>query len=119
MCHRLLILTYFFLNLFLVGVGRNIYFISGKSIRENVKYNRNISSYSWVGLLGQPSGLAGGRVGTGGRVVWDWVNQYWADLTKNALFLEKRSCSSILAISGPSRPQKWIRLEILRRIHWV
>ena len=55
----------------------------------------------WVGLLGQPSGLAGGRVGTAGRVgpagrvvltvVWDWVNQYWADLTKNALFVEKRS----------------------------
>ena len=66
-------------------------------------------------VLGQPSGLAGGRVGPGGRDIWDWVNQYWADLTKNVLFIEKRSFWPILAISGPSRPQKWIRLEILHR----
>ena len=38
-------------------------------------------------VLGQPSGLAGGRVGPGGRDIWDWVNQYWADLTKNVLFM--------------------------------
>ena len=35
-----------------------------------------------------------------------------ADLAKNELFIEKRSFSSFLNISGPSRPQKWIRLEI-------
>ena len=39
-----------------------------------------------------------------------------ADLHENQLFPEKRSFRSILIISGPSRPQKWIRLEILRRI---
>ena len=33
--------------------------------------------------LGQASGLAGGWVGPAGRDMWDWVNQYWADLTKN------------------------------------
>ena len=37
-----------------------------------------------------------------------------ADLHENRLFLEKRCFRSILVISGPSRPQKWIRLEILR-----
>ena len=31
---------------------------------------------------------------------------------KNALFNEKRSFRPFLTISGPSRPQKWIRLEI-------
>ena len=36
---------------------------------------------------------------------------------KNALFNEKRSFRPFLTISGPSRPQKWIRLEILRNIH--
>ena len=36
-----------------------------------------------------------------------------ADLHENALFIEKRCFSTILVISGPSRPQKWIRLEIL------
>ena len=37
-----------------------------------------------------------------------------ADLQENQLFYEKRYFRSILVISGPSRPQKWIRLEILR-----
>ena len=38
-----------------------------------------------------------------------------ADLHENQLFIEKRCFRSILVISGPSRPQKWIRLEILHR----
>ena len=37
-----------------------------------------------------------------------------ADLHENRLFYEKRCFRPILVISGPSRPQKWIRLEILR-----
>ena len=37
-----------------------------------------------------------------------------ADLHENQLFIEKRRFRSIWVISGPSRPQKWIRLEILR-----
>ena len=37
-----------------------------------------------------------------------------ADLQENQLFYEQFYFSSILVISGPSRPQKWIRLEILR-----
>ena len=37
-----------------------------------------------------------------------------ADLHENLLFIEKRCFRSIFVISGPSRPQKWIRLEILR-----
>ena len=37
-----------------------------------------------------------------------------ADLHKNQLFIEKHCFTYILIISGPSRPQKWIRLEILR-----
>ena len=37
-----------------------------------------------------------------------------ADLHENALFIEKRCFRPILVILGPSRPQKWIRLEILR-----
>ena len=39
-----------------------------------------------------------------------------ADLHENQLFIEKLGFRSILVISGPSRPQKWIRLEILLRI---
>ena len=35
-----------------------------------------------------------------------------ADLHENALFIEKRGFRSILVISAPSRPQKWIQLEI-------
>ena len=35
-----------------------------------------------------------------------------ADLEKNRLFYETRYFRPILVISGPSRPQKWIRLEI-------
>ena len=38
-----------------------------------------------------------------------------AELEKNRLFYETRYFRPILVISGPSRPQKWIRLEIL---HW-
>ena len=37
-----------------------------------------------------------------------------AGLHENRLFHEKHYFRSILAISGPCRPQKWIRLEILR-----
>ena len=37
-----------------------------------------------------------------------------ADLHENRLFIEKRCFKPIFVISGPSRPQKWIRLEILR-----
>ena len=37
-----------------------------------------------------------------------------ADLDENTLFIEKHSFMTFLVISGPSRPQKWIRLEILR-----
>ena len=35
---------------------------------------------------------------------------------KNRLFIEKRYFGPILAILGPSRPQKWIRLEISTRM---
>ena len=35
-----------------------------------------------------------------------------ADLEKNQLFYETPYFRPILVISGPSRPQKWIRLEI-------
>ena len=35
---------------------------------------------------------------------------------ENLLFIEKCVFRSILAISGPSRPQKWIRLEIAGRM---
>ena len=38
-----------------------------------------------------------------------------ADLHENRLFIEKRCFWPFLTISGPSRPQKRIRLEILRR----
>ena len=37
-----------------------------------------------------------------------------ADLHENQLFIEKLCFSPILVISEPSRPQKWIWLEILR-----
>ena len=37
-----------------------------------------------------------------------------ADLHENRLLIEKLCISIILLISGPSRPQKWIRLQILR-----
>ena len=37
-----------------------------------------------------------------------------ADLYENRLFIEKRDFRPILVISGPSRPQEWIWLEILR-----
>ena len=37
-----------------------------------------------------------------------------ADLHENQLFIEKRSFRTFLVISERSRPQKWIRLEILR-----
>ena len=33
---------------------------------------------------------------------------------RKSTFYEKQCFSLILVISGPSRPQKWIRLEILR-----
>ena len=36
-----------------------------------------------------------------------------AVLQENQLFYEKRCFRFILVISGTSRPQKWIRLEIL------
>ena len=36
-------------------------------------------------------------------------------IQENLLFYEKRYFRPILVIFGPSRPQKWIRLEIL---HW-
>ena len=39
-----------------------------------------------------------------------------ADLHENQLFIEKRCFRPVLAILEPSRPQKWIRLEILHRI---
>ena len=38
--------------------------------------------------------------------------QQGADLYENARFIEKRRFRSILDISRPFRPQKWIRLEI-------
>ena len=37
-----------------------------------------------------------------------------ADLHENRFFIEEQCFRPILVISGPSRPQKWIRLEILR-----
>ena len=40
-----------------------------------------------------------------------------AGLHENALFMEKPGFRPILAISGPSRPQKWVRLEI--SVIWV
>ena len=48
---------------------------------------RKLKSYSWVGLLVQPSGPAGGWVRPGGRDICNWFNQYGADLPKNALFV--------------------------------
>ena len=33
---------------------------------------------------------------------------------RKSTFLQKTKFKPILVISGPSRPQKWIRLEILR-----
>ena len=39
-----------------------------------------------------------------------------ADLEKNRLFYETLYFRPILVISGPSRPQKWIRLEISVRM---
>ena len=39
-----------------------------------------------------------------------------ADLHENQLFIEKRCFRTILIIFEPSRPQKWIRLEISGRI---
>ena len=38
-----------------------------------------------------------------------------ADLHENQLFIEKRCFRPILVIFEPSRPQKWIRLEILHQ----
>ena len=35
-----------------------------------------------------------------------------ADLHENQVFIEKHCFRPILTISGPSTPQKWIRLEI-------
>ena len=37
-----------------------------------------------------------------------------ADLHENRCFIERLVFINIFIISGPSRPQKWIRLEILR-----
>ena len=37
-----------------------------------------------------------------------------ADLHENLLFYEKLGFRPSLVISGPSRPQKWIRLKFLR-----
>ena len=42
-----------------------------------------------------------------------WIG--WAPPTKDALFSENLRFWPILNISAPSRPQKWIRLEILHR----
>ena len=67
-------------------------------------------------VLGQPSGLAGGRVGPGGRDIWDWVNQYWADLTKNALVYEKHLFWTVWAISRPLVDT--ILCRISSRIHF-
>ena len=39
-----------------------------------------------------------------------------ADLHENRLFIEKCCFGPILSILGPSRRQKWIRLEISRRM---
>ena len=104
-------------NFFLVPQWLYIWpYMGQQTMRKQIIYIGKFKSYSWVGLLGQPSGLAGGRVGPGGRDICNWVNRYGADLTKNGLLIEKLSLWPILIISGPSRPQKWIRLEILRRI---
>ena len=39
-----------------------------------------------------------------------------ADLHESQLFIEQRCFGLILVILGPSRPQKWIRLEFSRRM---
>ena len=62
-------------------------------MRKQTIYVRKFKSYSWVGLLGQPSGLAGGRVGPGGRDIWEWVNQYNTGPTSRKMhFLMKKKC---------------------------
>ena len=66
------------------------------------------------------SGLAQGQARPGPRpglrLIPRILRGTGADLHENALFIEKRSFSPIWAISGPSRPQKWIRLEIPGRM---
>ena len=57
-------------------------------------------------------GLAGLRL-AGMQLAWCLIG--WATLTKNDLFDEKLRFCSILVISGPSRSQKWNRLEILHQ----
>ena len=66
-----------------------------KSIRKQAIYVGKFKSYSWAGLLGQPLGQASGRVGPGGRDTWNWVNQYGADLTKNALSHEQTQLANV------------------------
>ena len=67
-------------------------------------------------VLGQPLGLAGGRVGPGGWVIWDWVNRYWVDPTKNVFFEENVHFRTFIGRFRPSRPRQWIRLEVLHRM---
>ena len=53
-------------------------------------------------VAGPKAGPAGGRAG----------GLDWKRLGKNASFIENSCFKSILIIFGPSRRQKWIRLEI-------
>ena len=52
------------------------------------------------------------KAGPGSRPGWVRMG----DPGQNSLFWEKLDFAHILAISGPSRPHKWIRLEIPHRM---
>ena len=66
-----------------------------------VKYGQNVK----INLAGPGPALPGLTKGLRMRI--------GADLHE-LFFIEKTCVRPILVISGPSRPQKWIRLEILR-----
>ena len=92
--------------------------------KKNVFYDGKTQKLFMGRVTGSTDGT-GGRTGGDGRTGrvgrpggWNWVNRYWADLTKNALFTNNYVFVFFVfwVIFGPSRPQKWIRLEILRRI---
>ena len=75
--------------------------------KKNTIILGNFKSYSWVGLLGQPSRLAGGWVGLGGR------DNCYIGLGQPILgrphqkmfFCDKFSVWATLPVSGPYRPQ--------------
>ena len=66
----------------------------------------------WPGLAQLGKARLGQRRRAGGR-----VGRIGDDLTKIDFLLKKCSFRLFFIISGPSRPQKWIQLEILRNTH--